>query len=110
MTATLQVRIDSDLRHAADNVFADIGIDTNSAIRLFLRQAVIRRTFPFEVVGSDPFYHPANQAFIARGIADYENGARHYHVHELIDVDDPAEKNPRSRTSTRRRGREKALV
>lgn len=110
MTATLQVRIDSDLRQAADNVFADIGIDTNSAIRLFLRQAVIRRTFPFEVVGSDPFYHPANQAFIARGIADYENGAQHYHAHELIDADAPVEKQPRSRTSTRRHGREKALV
>ncbi len=34
MTATLQVRIDSDLRQTADAVFADIGIDTNSAIWL----------------------------------------------------------------------------
>ncbi len=110
MTATLQVRIDSDLRQAADNVFADIGIDTNSAIRLFLRQAVIRRTFPFEVVCSDPFYHPANQAFIASGIADYENGTQHYHVHELMDADAPVGKKPQSRTSIRRRSREKALV
>ena len=47
MTSTLQVRLDADLREEADKVFSDIGIDTNSAIRLFLRQSVIRRTFPF---------------------------------------------------------------
>ena len=110
MTSTLQVRLDADLREEADKVFSDIGIDTNSAIRLFLRQSVIRRTFPFEVTSSDPFYHPANQAFLAKGVADYENGAKHYHVHELIDAGDAPRKRSPSRSSTRSRRHAKALV
>jgi len=107
MTSTLQVRIDSNLRREADGVFADIGLDTNSAIRLFLRQAVIRRAFPFEVISSDPFFHPKNQEFLARGIEDYANGAAHYHEHELIDVRDDA---VATRKSPRRTRRAKALV
>jgi len=103
MTSTLQVRIDSDLREAADGVFADIGMDTNSAIRLFLRQTVIRKTFPFEVISSDPFNHPANQAFLARAAKDYANGAKHYHEHELIEAEEP--KAQAKRTSVRRRRR-----
>ena len=108
MTATLQIRIDSELRQAADSVFADIGMDTNSAIRLFLRQAVIRRSFPFEVIGSDPFFHPANQAFVARAIADYEDGGRNYHAHDLIDADEG--KPSKSRKTKRRAVRAKDLA
>ena len=87
MTSTLQVRIDGDLRQAADKIFADIGMDTNSAIRLFLRQTVIRKTFPFQVIGSESVVHTAaaTNASVSRAIEDYENGARHYHIHDLID-------------------------
>ena len=102
MTSTIQVRIDDTLRQEADHVFSDIGIDTNGAIRLFLRQAVIRRTFPFEVVPSDPFYNPANLSFLARATADYENGAEHYHSHELIEADGAASSS-KSRSRTKRR-------
>jgi len=49
-------------------------MDANSTIRLFLRQTVIRKSFPFEVVSSDPLYHPVNQAFSAR--------AAHVNIHE----------------------------
>ena len=103
MTSTLQVRIDSDLREAADGVFADIGMDTNSAIRLFLRQSVIRKTFPFQVVSSDPFDHPSNQAFLARAAKDYEEGAKHYHEHELIEVAEPKPKSAGRQPARRRR-------
>jgi len=108
MTSTLQVRIDNDLRVAADGVFADIGMDTNSAIRLFLRQTVIRKTFPFEVISSDPFHHPANQAFLARAAKDYESGAKHYHAHDL--VESTSERDRPSKESSRRRSRGKTLV
>ena len=102
MTSTLQVRIDSGLREAADSVFADIGMDTNSAIRLFLRQSVIRRTFPFQVVSSDPFDHPANQRFLSRAVQDYADGAKHYHEHDLIADEEPDRDSGASRPSRRR--------
>lgn len=49
-TCTLQVRLDADLRKEADELFTNAGMDLSSAVRLFLRQSVIRRRLPFEVV------------------------------------------------------------
>ena len=49
-TSTLQIRVDSKLRKEADELFALAGLDMSSAVRLFLRQSVIRRRLPFEVV------------------------------------------------------------
>jgi addiction module RelB/DinJ family antitoxin len=45
-TSLLQVRIDTELKKAAEELFADIGLDTSSVVRLFLRQAVARQEIP----------------------------------------------------------------
>ena len=37
-TSTLQIRVDSNLRKEADELFALAGLDMSSAVRLFLRQ------------------------------------------------------------------------
>lgn len=47
--ATIQVRIDDDLKTKADRLFKDLGTDTTSAIRMFLTQAVENDGFPFEI-------------------------------------------------------------
>lgn len=57
-TSSLQVRIDSNLRKEAEMLFSNAGLDMSSAIRLFLRQSVIRRRLPIEVIteSPDPFW------------------------------------------------------
>ena len=57
-TSSLQVRIDSNLRKEAEMLFSNAGIDMSSAIRLFMRQSVIRRRLPIEVIteSPDPFW------------------------------------------------------
>ena len=45
-TSLLQVRIDTELKKAADELFADIGLDTSSVVRLFFKQAVARQEIP----------------------------------------------------------------
>lgn len=84
-TSTLQVRIDSELRKEAETLFADAGLDMSSAVRLFLRQSVIRRRLPFEVVAtnSDPFFSEANQRVLAESIRSFERGEARRH--ELIE-------------------------
>ena len=42
-TSLLQVRIDTELKQKAEELFADIGLDTSSAVRLFITQAVARQ-------------------------------------------------------------------
>ena len=52
--ANLQIRVDDTLKADADRLFASIGIDTSSAVRIFLKQSVMRGGIPFELRG-DPY-------------------------------------------------------
>jgi len=85
-TSTLQIRVDSRLRHAAEALFDKAGLDMSSAVRLFLRQFVIRRKLPFEVVteAPDPFWSEANQRVLRESIESYERGEAKRH--ELVEV------------------------
>lgn len=47
--ALIQVRVDNELKREADELFTDLGFDTPTAIRIFLKHAVMRRGLPFEV-------------------------------------------------------------
>ena len=46
--ANLQVRVDDKLKAQADALFASIGLDTSAAVRVFLKQSVLRGGIPFE--------------------------------------------------------------
>ena len=85
-TSTLQIRIDSGLRKDAERLFTNAGLDMSSAIRLFLRQSVIRHRLPFEVVAesADPFYSEANQRVLAESIRSLERGEGQ--IRELIEA------------------------
>lgn len=57
MASTIQLRIDDDLKKRSDNLFRELGTDTTTAIRIFLKQAVSVNGFPFEIRKKtfDPF-------------------------------------------------------
>lgn len=46
--ATLKISLDQDLRDEADKVFAAIGLTTEDAVRMFLRQAVLEQRLPLD--------------------------------------------------------------
>jgi DNA-damage-inducible protein J len=79
-STTLQIRLDSDLRRDAETLFTSAGLDLSSAVRLFLKQAVIRHCLPFEVIGADPFHSPANQRALAESIRSIERGEARPHA------------------------------
>lgn len=47
--SSVQVRIDDNLKKEADKLFNDLGLDMSSAIRLFLKQAVLHNSIPFRI-------------------------------------------------------------
>ena len=59
--ANLQVRVDDALKADADSLFASIGMDTSSAVRIFLKQSVMRGGIPFELRG-DPYLPSLREA------------------------------------------------
>jgi DNA-damage-inducible protein J len=53
-TTLIQVRVDEEVKRRADTLFADLGLDTPTAIRMFLSQSLRREGMPFEVAKSKP--------------------------------------------------------
>ena len=49
MSSTIQVRVDDDLKVKSDELFKDLGTDTTTAMRMFLKQALAVNGFPFEI-------------------------------------------------------------
>ena len=49
MTTPTQIRIDSDVKKQASELFATLGLDMSSAVNLFLHQCVLRGGIPFNV-------------------------------------------------------------
>jgi DNA-damage-inducible protein J len=73
-TATLQVRLNHQLKKDADRFFSAAGLDTTTAVRMFLRQVLIRQAIPFDIVADDPFYAAANQTVLKKSIRQLESG------------------------------------
>ena len=57
MTATntnINIRVDSDIKAKAQDVFSALGLDMTTAINIFLRQAIRKSGIPFELVTDKP--------------------------------------------------------
>ena len=46
----INIRVDSDIKVKAQDVFSALGLDMTTAINLFLRQAIRKKGIPFELV------------------------------------------------------------
>jgi len=47
--ATIQIRVDDGMKSAADSLFSALGLDTSTAVRMFLAAALDNNGIPFEV-------------------------------------------------------------
>ena len=47
--ATIQVRVNDDTKTAADSLFSSLGLDTSTAVRIFLLAALENNGLPFSV-------------------------------------------------------------
>jgi len=52
--ALIQVRVEKEFKKEMDELFKDLGLDTPTAIRMFLKQVERRRGLPFEVNQFNP--------------------------------------------------------
>ena len=49
-TAVLQTRVDTETKLEAESLFDSLGLDINTAIRLFLRQSINQQRIPFDII------------------------------------------------------------
>ena len=83
--AQINVRIDEDVKSSAELLFSRLGMNMSTAISIFIHRALDYKGLPFQVQINDPFYSPRNKQRLEQIKADFDNGRRNYHPHELIE-------------------------
>lgn len=48
-SASINVRVESDVKERAEAIFGELGLSTASAVNAFLRQVVMHRGMPFDM-------------------------------------------------------------
>ncbi|MDR3199410.1 MAG: type II toxin-antitoxin system RelB/DinJ family antitoxin [Planctomycetaceae bacterium] len=52
--ATIRINVDENIKNAADSLFAQLGLDTPTAIRMFLNSAIEHNGLPFKTEDETP--------------------------------------------------------
>ena len=53
-TTSMNIRMDSEVKRKAQQVFAELGLDVTTAVNLFLRQVIRTQSIPFELKAEIP--------------------------------------------------------
>ena len=60
-TVMMKIEIDDKVKKDADKLFKELGLDTNTAINIFLKQSINNRAIPFKVKNEERnFYNEKN--------------------------------------------------
>jgi len=106
--AQINFRIDDKVKAEAEALFVSLGMNTTTALMIFIRQALSERAIPFPVRQVPPARAYADE--LTARIRDMETG-RNCHVHDLIDVEAGAmPAAPGARRKSRRTHGAKALA
>ena len=84
--ATITARIDAEDKQSFD-IFCDaVGLNTSTAINLFVKTVLRERRIPFDIVQpEDPFFSKENLSHVKNSVDQLRSGKGT--VHELIEVD-----------------------
>jgi DNA-damage-inducible protein J len=74
-SSLLQVRLDTELKSNAERLFNEIGLDMPSAIRLFLKQSLVKGGVPFPI-DNKRSRHDKQELYrlLEEGLEDFKNG------------------------------------
>ncbi len=93
-TTSMNIRMDDDVKRQAQALFSEFGMDMDTAINVFLRQAVRERAIPFSIemvperqpINDDKFFSGANLRHLRHSLAQAEAGK--VYQHDLINAND----------------------
>ena len=82
MSRTIQIRVDDFMKNAADELFASLGLDTSTAVRIFLTIAIETGGIPFDVK-----LPPASLKKAMKDVLDKKNLSKPYtNARDAIDA------------------------
>jgi DNA-damage-inducible protein J len=81
---TINIRVDEKLKEKAESLFEDFGMNTTTAINVFLRAVVRERKIPFDIAASEPFYSESNMKHLKKSIDQLNEGKGK--IHDIAEV------------------------
>ena len=85
--ATITARVDENDKTSFDTFCSNVGLNTSTAINLFVKAVLRENRIPFEITQSpDPFFSEANIAYVEKSVQELKAGKGK--SHELIEVGD----------------------
>lgn len=82
-TVSTNIKIDPEVKQQAQALFADLGMNLSTAVNIFLKQSIREQAIPFRV--GDPFYSPANIAYLEKVTHDIDTGKASLESHPLLE-------------------------
>lgn len=83
--ATLNVRMDEDVKRRFDAFCAEAGMNTSVAVNIFAKAVLREHRIPFEIsVAEDPFWSEANQRRLKKSVSALDAGQGS--AHELTEA------------------------
>lgn len=65
-TVMMKIEIDDKVKKDADKLFKELGLDTNTAINIFLKQSINKRAIPFKVKNEEHNFYNKNNVRILK--------------------------------------------
>ena len=65
-TIMMKIEIDNKVKKDADKLFKELGLDTNTAINIFLKQSINKRAIPFRVKNEEHNFYNKNNVRILK--------------------------------------------
>lgn len=85
--ATITARVDERDKVNFDAFCANVGLNTSTAINLFVKAVLRENRIPFEIAQiPDPFFSEKNMNYVKKSVQELRSGKGT--PHELIEVDD----------------------
>ena len=85
--ATITARVDEKDKANFDAFCSEVGLNTSTAINLFVKAVLRENRIPFEILRTpDPFFSEANMAYVKKSVQELKAGKGK--AHELLEVDD----------------------
>ncbi len=81
--STLTARVDEHDKTDFDSFCSSVGLTSSAAINIYVKTVLREKRIPFEIKQEDPFFDPANQAYILKSVKELREGKGT--AHELIE-------------------------
>ncbi len=85
--ATITARVDEKDKARFDAFCSNVGLNTSTAINLFVKAVLRENRIPFEITqATDPFFSESNMTYVKKSVKELREGKGT--AHELIEVED----------------------